>query len=798
MMSDELIKDKTVSHYQILEKIGQGGMGEVFLAEDIKLDRKVALKFLPKEFTKDMDAKERFKREAKATAALNHPNIVTIYEINEHEDQTYIAMEYVEGETLKEIIIKNSKLKTDGRGEVASPFHMMKKEGKETLPLHIDEIINIAIQICEGLQKAHEAGIVHRDIKPQNIIINKDNQVKILDFGLAKLKGVSQLTREQSTLGTLHYMSPEQFMGKTVDHMVDIWSVGIILYEMVTGHLPFKGDYEQAIMYAVMNEQPEPIAVIQAGLSKELNQIISNILEKEKENRYQNTGDVIKDLKILKKKIETKIPKEATTDTKKNPSIAVLPFRNMSSEAEQEYFCEGISEEIINALSHIKDLRVIARTSAFAFKDRFEDVREIGKRLGVETLLEGSVRKAGNQLRITAQLIKASDGSHIWSEKYDRSLEDIFAIQDEISMSIVDNLKIKLLEKEKNAVTKGQTDNLDAYQNYLKGWYFLSMTTPQAFERAFEYFQEALREDPDYAGAYVGQARGYMMSSMFGNIHPRKVYPKARSCIEKALRLDNTQGEAYAVLGFIQAMYDWDWASAEENFIKALSHKPNSAMISFLYSFILCLTGRHSQAISSMQQVLRLDPLSPYNTATYANMLRHAHKFDEAIRELKKSIESHPDYWYSHFQLGCAYWENSMFKESLHEFEMAVDLSNRMGLPTAQFIAFLYKSGNWETADKMLADFLKRSQTEYFPPVILMVIYWGRNEFDKAFQWLEKAYEEHDTLIALYLMGPSLEEKFINDHRFQDILKKVGVKRKSGIGDYLLTLLNRSPDKVKK
>jgi tetratricopeptide (TPR) repeat protein len=289
-----------------------------------------------------------------------------------------------------------------------------------------------------------------------------------------------------------------------------------------------------------------------------------------------------------------------------------------------------------------------------------------------------------------------------------------------------------------------------------------------------------------------------MMGSMFGNIHPQKVYPKARSCIEKALQLDNTQGEAYAVLGFIQAMYDWDWTSAEENFIKALSHKPNSAIISFLYSFISFLTGRHSQAISSMQQVLKLDPLSPYNTATYALILRHAYKFDEAIRELKKAIESHPDYWYSHLQLGCAYWENSNFNESLHEFEIAVDRSNRMVLPTAQFIAFLYKSGKWEIADKMFTDFLKRSQTEYFPPVTIMVIYWGRNEFDKAFQWLKKAYEEHDTLIALYLMGPPFEEKFINDPRFQDILKKVGVKRKPGLGDSLLRLMDQSSDKVKK
>ena len=397
---------KTISHYKILEKLGEGGMGIVYLAEDSKLDRKVALKFLPKEFTKDKDSRERFGREAKAAAALNHQNIVTIYEINEFEDQTYIAMEYVEGETLKDIICK---------GEVTSP-------------LQLNQIINITTQICEGLKCAHESGIVHRDIKPQNIIINKGGQVKILDFGLAKLKGVTQLTKESSTLGTVHYISPEQAKGIEVDHKTDIWSLGVVMYEMVTGQLPFKGDYDQAVIYSILNEEPEPLSGVIPEVPGEVGNSLSRMLNKNPDQRPQNVSEIIINLKEILNKLKSQNNKQKSeiTSTNKNKkflfagisvliifaftfiymfffskpvnvenkSIAVLPFKNMSENQQNEYFCDGITEDIITQLSKITGLKVISRTSVFYFKNKEKKIKDIANELGVTTILEGSVRQS--------------------------------------------------------------------------------------------------------------------------------------------------------------------------------------------------------------------------------------------------------------------------------------------------------------------------------------------------------------------------------------------------------------------
>ena len=461
---------QTISHYKILEKLGEGGMGVVYKAEDTKLKRTVALKFLPPEFTRDKDAKERFSIEAQAAAALSHSNIVTVHEIDECEDQIYIAIEYVKGQSLKDKI--------------------------ESGPLNINEALKIAIQVAEGLNEAHEKGIVHRDIKSANIMITDKGQVKIMDFGLAKLKGKSKLTKAGTTVGTTSYMSPEQSMGKDVDHRTDIWSLGVVLYEMITGQLPFKGEYEQAVVYSILNEEPEPVTGLRTGVPKELERIINKALEKNPSERYQHVQDIMIDIKGLRKKNKLRRLKGIHTDTGSKPSIAVLPFRDMSPQKDQDYFCEGIAEEIINALTQIEKLRVIARTSAFAYKGENIDAREIGKKLDVETLLEGSIRKAGNRLRITAQIINVADGSHLWSEKYDREMEDIFAIQDEITLTVVDNLKIKLLGKEKENIVKHHTDNQEAYNSYLKGRYFWNRRYKIGYRMALEHFQQAIEKDP--------------------------------------------------------------------------------------------------------------------------------------------------------------------------------------------------------------------------------------------------------------------------------------------------------------
>jgi len=377
--------DKLISHYKIIEELGRGGMGVVYKAEDTKLKRNVALKFLPPELTRDPEARQRFIHEAQAASSLDHNNVCTIYEIDETEEgQTLIAMACYEGETLKGKIQRGS--------------------------LKIEEAIDIAIQVVQGLTKAHERGIVHRDIKPGNILITEDGVVKIIDFGLAKLAGRVKITKTGTTIGTVAYMSPEQSRGQEVDHRTDIWSLGVILYEMVTGQLPFKGEYEQAVVYSIMNEEPEPIS----GMDTECERIIRKALTKSSEERYQYVEEILADLKSLRKKIEAEILEKQFRKTKPKPSIAVLYFRNMSADPEQEFFCEGMAEEIINSLTQIKDLQVAARTSAFTFKGREADIREIGRKLNVDKILEGSVRKVGNRLRIMAQLINVEDGYHLW------------------------------------------------------------------------------------------------------------------------------------------------------------------------------------------------------------------------------------------------------------------------------------------------------------------------------------------------------------------------------------------------
>jgi len=742
---------KKILHYKILEKLGEGGMGVVYKAEDAKLKREVAIKFLPRQIVANDEERERFKIEAQATAALNHPNIATIHAIEEVDDEMFIVMEYIKGQELKRKI--------------------------DASALKVTEILNIAMQIAEGLQAAHKKGIIHRDIKSANIMLTENDHVKIMDFGLAKLVGHFGVTKDSTTLGTVAYMAPEQAQSDEIDHRTDIWSFGIVLYEMLTGKCPFKAAYEQAVIYCILNEETPNLSENRQDIPFELSDLLYKTLQKEPDNRFQQMSDILSCFKKLQTKLDSK--RIHPTDSPESvPSIAVMPFVDMSSAKDQEYFCDGIAEELINALTKIQKLHVVARTSAFAFKGQNKDIREIGRTLDVENLLEGSVRTAGNRLRVTAQLIKVSSGYHLWSEKYDRNMQDIFDIQDDISMAIVENLKIKLLDKEKSAVIKRQTENIDAYQECLKGWYFLSKATPRDINKAFEYFQNTLKEDPNYASAYAGQARGYILSSIWGNIHPDDVYPQAKTCVEQALQLDKTQGVAYAISGFIQAIHDWDWSAAERSFQKALNYQPNSAVVHLLYSFMLSHQSRYSEAIVAAKEAFKLDLLSPYYATSYALILRHAHCFDEAIVELKKIIEIYPEYWYAHWHLGCAFWEKSMFEESLRELEIAYDLSGHMSMATSHFIAYLYRDGNWEAADKMLPGFIKRSKTEYIPPVMFFLIYWGRNELDVAFQWLNKAYENRDSLITFYLTPHSpYDQEIIDDPRFQNILQKVGVKR---------------------
>jgi serine/threonine protein kinase len=738
---------KTISHYKILDKIGQGGMGVVYKAEDTKLKRTVALKFLPQELTRDSEAKERFIQEAQAAAALDHPNICTVHEIDEAEGQTFISMAYIDGQSLKERI----------------------KSG----PLEVREVLDTAVQVVEGLKEAHDKGIVHRDIKPGNIMVTEKGKAKITDFGLAKLEWGVDLTKTATIMGTVAYMSPEQARGEKVDQRTDIWSLGAMLYEMLTQRHPFKSPKDQTTIYSILHEEPKPVTNLREDLPQDLENIIKKSLEKEPSRRYQRIIDILSALTALRVKLGDKSLEQKTAESK--PSIAVMPFIDMSPQKDQEYFCDGIAEELINALTHIKDLHVVARTSAFSFKDAKLDVREIGRKLNVNTVLEGSIRKAGNRVRITSQLINVEDGYHLWSDKFDRDLDDIFAIQDEISEAIVDNLKVTLLKREKEAVLKRYTDNPEAYSLYLKGIYFLRMYTAEGFKKAIEYFQNSLKKDPDYAQAYAGLAEVFYASAFWGNVPPRDAYPKTREYATKALERDEAVGDAHAALGLFYTFFEWNWQEAEKELKRALELNPNSSITHLSYSWYLTLTRQHEEAVAEARTAQALDPLSPLINAHVGFALFWARKFDESIEELKTSLSITPHFFLSRYYLSIPLRAKSRMEEAIQENEKAVQFSGGAPFPTMMLASSYFETGKMEQGERLFKSLRERSKHEYLPPMGFYIIHLLRGERDQAFEWFERALKERDSFLPWFLDFPIERYGILDEPRFNELLKKGGL-----------------------
>ena len=525
-----------ILHYKILDKLGEGGMGVVYKAEDTKLKREVAIKFLPHNISTNEEERKRFEIEARSAASLNHTNIAHIYAIEETGNEKFIVMEYIDGIELKD------KIKADS--------------------ISVNEAIKIAVQIAEGLEAAHKKGIVHRDIKSQNIMINGEGKVKIMDFGLAKMKGEAQLTKAGSTVGTSAYMSPEQAKGEEIDHRTDLWSYGIVFYEMLTGQMPFKGEYDQAVIYSVLNETPESVNTLKTDMPAGLSNIINRLLQKNPSNRYSSAREVLNDLKSINISADSHVQEQSSL-------IAVLAFKDMSPQKDQDYLCEGLAEELINALTKIKSLRVTARTSAFAFKEKQLDIREIGSKLNVETILEGSVQKSANRLRITAQLINVEDGYHIWSERYDREMKDVFDIQDDITENIVQALKMVLTNEEKQSIQSFPTSEIEAYEYFLKGRQFLNQL---ALYEAREMFEKAVEKDVSYALAYAGLAETHSW------------------------------------------MYEWRGAKTEDleaarfNSRKASELAPQLAESHISYGYVLSLDSRYDEAKKEFQKAINIDP----------------------------------------------------------------------------------------------------------------------------------------------------------------------------------------------
>jgi serine/threonine-protein kinase len=774
---------QTISHYKILEKIGEGGMSVVYRAEDTTLRRHVALKFPSEQVLADEAKKARFIQEARASAALDHPNICTLHEIDEAEGKTFISMAYVDGQSLYEKI--------------------------QSGPLSVDEAVDISIQAAQGLYEAHEKGIVHRDIKSGNIMVTHSGQVKIMDFGLAKLAGETtetRLTQQGAIMGTVDYMSPEQAKGEPVDYRTDIWSLGVVMYEMLAGELPFKGGNAQAVIHSILYEEPKCLRDLRGDVPATLEQTVQKMIQKGPSNRYDSMKALIAELKSLSLKLslskEHAVPKQArlkavgvlaaiiacvgiyallylqpwAVQEKGLSSIAVLPFTDMSPDKDQEYFCDGMAEELINALTQIRDLHVIARTSAFSFKAKDVTVRDIGSQLNVATILEGSVRKAGDKLRITAQLVDTESGHHLWSESYDRDMGDVFAIQGEITSAIVDRLKPKLLGQEKTRLAKRQTVDLEAYDLYLKGLYFQNKRSEMDLKKAIEYFEQAIVRDPDYALAYAGLALSYGILPIYSTLPPKEAVQKGKDAARKALQIEKNLAEAHESLGVIKTRYDWDWEGGEREYKQAIELNPGYAMAHKGYSFNLLFRGRFDEAIKEIEQALELDPVSAVVNYDLGIICLHAGRFNRAINASKRALDMDPSLIYAHGNIGTAYLHKSMYKEALAEFQKEREVSRGAHAWAEVGIGHVYaKIGKADEAQKLLHDLLERSKTEYVSPYILACFHFVLGKNDDGFTLLDQAYLEQDHWLCwLKTIHPDFDS-VRSDPKYTALLRKMNL-----------------------
>jgi serine/threonine protein kinase/pimeloyl-ACP methyl ester carboxylesterase/tetratricopeptide (TPR) repeat protein len=836
----DLKRSDLPDRYTIISFLGVGGMGEVYLAEDTKLGRKVALKTLPAEFTNDKERLRRFQQEARAASALNHPNLLTIHEIGAESGAHFIAAEYIDGETLR-TRLKRERMK-------------------------IDDALDVAQQAAFALTAAHDAGIVHRDIKPENIMVRRDGIVKVLDFGLAKLledharemidheadTRALVLTDPGRVLGTPAYMSPEQARGFDLDARTDIWSLGVVLYEMVAGRAPFRGETKSHTVVSILESEPPPLATFAPDAPAELQRIVRKALSKDPDSRYQTARDLMIDLKSLRRDLDIQselsrssapgprvseadiTPEFVTSNTevglsehptslaetrptssdtqsgegsvryriaaliamlllavaslgvwyyfhRQSPgsaigsieSMAVMPFVNASNDPNSDYFSDGVTESIINSLSQLPQKKILARATVFRYKGLDLDLQKVGRELGVDALLTGRVTQQGDTLTIQADLVRVADGSELWGGRYNRKLADIFAVQSEIANEISETLRLKLNNDEQKRVTRRYTDNVEAYQLYLKGQFEANKFTPEGLQKGIEYFNQAIAVDPAYALTYAGLADLYITQAHVW-VTPREGYTKAKWAAEKALQLDNTLAEAHKTVGLVKLYYDWDFSAAEKEFKLAIELNPNFSDAHSAYSCYFKAMRRYPEEITEAKRGQELDPLSAFTNMELGEAFYMARRYDEAIEQIRKSLELDPHFFIAYHVRLRAYEKKTMYAEAIADCQEWLKVFHDDPQALASLGHVYGAMGKRREAEEILNKLQGISKQRYFSPYWIALVYAGLGDNDHAFQYFEKALEDRFFLMIWINSDPRLDN-LRTDPRFTGLARRVGL-----------------------